>query len=60
MLQDHLDRVSNYSDTALVDFVFDTNNTNILTNPGPDCITEDELDFCRDNVSDKALRFQLS
>ena len=30
-------------------------NTNILTNPGPDCITEDDLDFGRENFSDNTL-----
>ena len=39
----------------MVDLVYDTNNTNTITNPDPDCMTEDDLDFCRGNLSDSKL-----
>ena len=43
VIQDDLDRVSNYSDIALVDFMYGTNNTNIHTSPGPDLLVQIEL-----------------
>ena len=55
MIQDKVDEISNCSDTALVDFVYDTNNTKTLANSGPDCIMEDDLDFCRETFSDNIL-----
>ena len=55
ILINDMDRVNNHSDTALVDLVYDTNNTNTITNPDPDCMTEDDLDFCRGNLSDSKL-----
>ena len=55
IIQDDLYKISNCSDTALVDFVYDSNNTNSHANCSPDCITEDDLDFCRENFSDDTL-----
>ena len=52
MLQDTLDKPNNLGDIALVDSVGCTNNTNMIANHGPYCISEDDLDFDRVNSSD--------
>ena len=55
ILIDDMAKPKNHSDTALADLVYDTNNTNTITNLDPHCMTEDDLDFCKDNLSDSDL-----
>ena len=47
-IQDNLRDKNNLNDTALANLVHDFNITNIIANSDPDCMTEDDLNFCRD------------
>ena len=46
-IQDNLENTNNWNDTALANLVHDSNTTNLNANSDTDCMTEDDLNFCR-------------
>ena len=55
MIQDDLEKMSNCSDTAMVDLVYHTDNTNTVANHDPDCTTQDDLDLNKVIFADDIL-----